>query len=102
MRTKAPDPSTVRSTVIRLWVTEAEVELFKRKAREAGCKSVSEYIRLRCIDGIGTMLDYSVLRKASIRNKESGNPHQGKHQSETRKASIRARTALANEIKSCS
>ena len=36
MRTKAPDPS-VRSTVIRLRVTEAEVELFKRKAREAGC-----------------------------------------------------------------
>lgn len=54
MRTKAPDPSTVRSTVIRLRVTEAEVELFKRKARGAGCKSVSEYIRLRCIDGIGT------------------------------------------------
>lgn len=44
-------------TVIRLRVTEAEVELFKRKAREAGCKSVSEYIRLRCIDGIGTMLE---------------------------------------------
>ncbi len=52
MRTKTPDPSIVRSTVIRLRVTEAEVELFKRKAREAGCKSVSEYIRLRCIDGI--------------------------------------------------
>ena len=57
MRTKTPDPSAVRSTVIRLRVTEAEVELFKRKAREAGCKSVSEYIRLRCIDGIGTMLE---------------------------------------------
>ena len=35
MRTKTPDPSTVRSTVIRLRVTEAEVDLFKRKAREA-------------------------------------------------------------------
>ena len=56
MRTKTPDPSTIRSTVIRLRVTEAEVELFKRKAREAGCKSVSEYIRLRCIDGIGTSM----------------------------------------------
>ena len=33
--------------------------------------------------------DYSALRKASIRNEESGNPEQGKHQSETRKASIR-------------
>ena len=56
MRTKTPDPSTVCSTAIRLRVTEAEVELFKRKAREAGCKSVSEYIRLRCIDGIGTSM----------------------------------------------
>lgn len=54
MRTKTPDPSLVRSTVIRLQVTEAEVELFKRKSREAGCKSVSEYIR---VDGIGTMLE---------------------------------------------
>lgn len=41
MRTKSHDPSTVKSTVIRLRVTEAEAELFKRKAREAGCKSVS-------------------------------------------------------------
>ena len=56
MRTKTPDPSTVRSTVICLRVTEAEVELFKRKAREAGCKSVREYIRIRCIDGIRTSM----------------------------------------------
>lgn len=49
-------PSTVKNHVIRLRVTEAEVELFKRKAREAGCKSVSEYIRVRCIDGIGTSM----------------------------------------------
>ena len=78
MRTKAPDPSTVRSTVIRLRVTEAEVELFKRKAREAGCKSVSEYIRLRCIDGIGTMIDYFALRKAANRLKESASTRRGK------------------------
>ena len=56
MRTKTPDQSSVRSTVIRLRVTEAEVELFKIKAREAGCKSVSEYISIRCIDGIGTSM----------------------------------------------
>ena len=78
MRTKTPDPSTVRSTVIRLRVTEAEVELFKRKAREAGCKSVSEYIRLRCIDGIGTMIDYFALRKAANRLKESASTRRGK------------------------
>lgn len=50
MRTKTPDSSTVRSTVIRLRVTEAEAQLFKAKAKEAGCKTVSEYIRMRCIN----------------------------------------------------
>lgn len=49
-RHKQSDPSTVKNHVIRLRVTEAEVERFKRKAREAGCKSISEYIRSRCID----------------------------------------------------
>ena len=51
MRTKSHDPSTVKSTVIRLRVTPAEAELFKAKAKEAGCKSISEYIRVRCLDG---------------------------------------------------
>ena len=50
MRPKSHDPSTVKSTVIRLRVTQAEAELFKTKAREAGCKTVSEYIRVRCIN----------------------------------------------------
>lgn len=40
MRTKSIDPKVVKSTVIRLRVTEAEAELFKTKAREAGCKTV--------------------------------------------------------------
>jgi len=35
--------------VIRLRVTEAEAQLFKIKTAEAGCKSISEYIRSRCI-----------------------------------------------------
>ena len=50
MRTKSQDPSTLKSTVIRLRVTQAEAEMFKVKAKEAGCKTVSEYIRKRCID----------------------------------------------------
>ena len=50
MRTKSHDPSTIKTTVIRLRVTEAEAELFKVKAREAGCKTVSEYIGERCIN----------------------------------------------------
>ena len=49
-RHKQSDPSTVKNQVIRLRVTEAEAEKFKRKAAEAGCKSISEYIRSRCID----------------------------------------------------
>lgn len=56
MRTKSHDPSTVKSTVIRLRVTQAEAELFKMKAKEAGCRTISEYIRIRCIDGIGTCM----------------------------------------------
>lgn len=48
-RHKQSDPSIIKSSVIRLRVTEAEANLFKIKTAEAGCKSISEYIRLRCI-----------------------------------------------------
>lgn len=51
MRTKSIDPGTIKSTVIRLRVTQAEAQLFKIKAKESGCKTVSEYIRERCIGG---------------------------------------------------
>ncbi len=63
MRTKKTNPSTIRSTVIRLRVTEAEADLFKSKAKEAGCKTVSEYIRVRCIEGIGTVDDKKVNKE---------------------------------------
>ena len=49
-RHKQSDPSTVKNHVIRLRVTEAEVERFKKKAAEAGCRSISAYIRTSCID----------------------------------------------------
>lgn len=48
-RTKKDNQNEVRTSVIRLRVTEAEAELFRIKAKEAGCKTISEYIRLRCI-----------------------------------------------------
>ena len=48
-RHKQSDPSTIKNQVIRLRVTEAEAQLFKVYAAEAGCKSISEYIRSRCI-----------------------------------------------------
>lgn len=50
MRVKSKDQSEVKSSVIRLRLTQAEAEMFKTKAKEAGCKSISEYIRVRCID----------------------------------------------------
>ena len=52
MRVKSKDQSEVKSTVIRLRVTQTEAELFKTKAKEAGCKSLSEYIRVRCIESM--------------------------------------------------
>lgn len=49
-RTKKENPSEVRTSVIRLRVTEDEVKRFKEKAAEAGCRTISQYIRLRCLD----------------------------------------------------
>lgn len=48
-RHKQSDPASIKSQVIRLRVTEAEAQLFKTNATAAGCKSISEYIRSRCI-----------------------------------------------------
>ena len=48
-RTKSPDPNTVKNQVIRLQVNKAEVEIFKQKAVEAGCRTISEYIRKMCL-----------------------------------------------------
>ena len=49
-RTKKENPSEVRTSVIRLRVTEDEVKKFKEKATEAGCRTISQYIRLKCLD----------------------------------------------------
>ena len=46
---KSKDPKEVKSQVIRLRVTEAEAQQFKAHAAAAGCKTISEYIRSRCI-----------------------------------------------------
>lgn len=48
-RSKSPDSNTVKNQVIRLRVNEAEAEIFKQKAIEAGCRTISEYIRKMCI-----------------------------------------------------
>ena len=48
-RTKKENPNEVRTSVIRLRVTEDEVKRFKEKAAEAGCRTISQYIRLRCL-----------------------------------------------------
>ncbi len=49
-RTKKENTSEVRTSVIRLRVTEDEVKRFKEKAAEAGCRTISQYIRLKCLD----------------------------------------------------
>lgn len=68
-RQKQSDPSTIKSSVIRLRVTEAEADLFRTKAAEAGCKSISEYIRSRCISeeeiGVETATAIAVKKKSS-------------------------------------
>lgn len=48
-RHKQSDPTSIKTQVIRLRVTEAEAQLFKTNAVEIGYKSISEYIRSRCI-----------------------------------------------------
>lgn len=49
-RTQKENQSEVRTSVIRLRVTEDEVKKFKKKAAEAGCRTIIQYIRLRCLD----------------------------------------------------
>lgn len=65
-RHKQSDPSIIKSSVIRLRVNEAEAELFRTKAAEAGCKTISEYIRSRCIgeDIVDTATVTDVEKKA--------------------------------------
>ena len=60
-RHKQSDPTSIKTQVIRLRVTEAEAEKFRSKAAESGCKTVSEYIRSRCIgeDTVHTSVDTS-------------------------------------------
>ena len=48
-RQKQYDRSDIKTFVIRLRVTGREAEEFRIKAEEAGCKSVSEYIRKMCL-----------------------------------------------------
>ena len=60
-RHKQSDPTSIKTQVIRLRVTVAEAEKFRSKAAESGCKTVSEYIRSRCIgeDTVHTSVDTS-------------------------------------------
>ena len=64
-RHKQSDPTSIKSQVIRLRVTEAEANLFKSYAAAAGCKSISEYIRIRCIgeNGSDSVVDKMAVKK---------------------------------------
>ena len=71
-RHKQSDQSTIKNQVIRLRVTEAEAQLFKVYAAEAGCKSISEYIRSRCIgeDTVDTTADNTAKKKQAKSSKK--------------------------------
>ena len=64
-RHKQNDQSAIKNQVIRLRVTEAEAQLFKANAAATGCKSISEYIRSRCIseDSVDTAEAKNVVVK---------------------------------------
>ena len=66
-RHKQSDPSIIKSSVIRLRVTEAEAECFKANAINAGCKSISEYIRMRCIGEDSSCSDSGVGIEAKVK-----------------------------------
>ena len=68
-RHKQSDPSTIKNQMIRLRVTEAEAEKFKTNATAAGCKSISEYIRSRCIgedSGVDTTADNAEKKTSEV------------------------------------
>lgn len=49
----------IKSSVIRLRMTEAEAQLFRIKAAESGCKTASEYIRMKCVGEDGEISETS-------------------------------------------
>ena len=53
-KTKKENPSEIRKSVIRLQVNEEEEKKFKEKADKAGCRTISQYIRLKCLDDENT------------------------------------------------
>ena len=65
-RHKQSDPTSIKTQVIRLRVTEAETEKFRNKAAESGCKTVSEYIRFRCIPDDGSADNNAVKQSSEV------------------------------------
>lgn len=50
MNVKKEDRTKIKDSFIRLRVTKAEVQKFKEKARQYNCDTISEYIRIRCLN----------------------------------------------------
>ena len=48
-RIKKENLSEVQISVVLLRVTECEDMKFKEKAEETGCRTISQYIRLKCL-----------------------------------------------------
>lgn len=64
MNTKNINHTDAKNLVIRLRVTESEAQMFKSKAEQYGCKTISGFIRLRCL----IQDDPEVLREENERN----------------------------------
>lgn len=64
-RHKQSDPTSIKTQVIRLRVTEAEADKFRSKAAESGCKTVSEYIRSKCIPDDSSSADNNAVKQSS-------------------------------------
>lgn len=62
-RHKQSDPTSIKTQVIRLRVTEAEK--FRSRAAESGYKTVSEYIRSRCIADDSSSADNNAVKQSS-------------------------------------
>ena len=73
-RHKQSDPTSIKTQVIRLRVTEAEAQLFKAYATAAGCKSISVYIRSRCIDEEDVSVDTTVATAQDTSRKKQAKP----------------------------
>ena len=50
MNVKRADRSKVKTSVVRVRVTEAEAKMFRDKAKQYNCDTISQFIRMKCLN----------------------------------------------------